>query len=244
MQALQLAALDGPDALALVEIPEPVAAEGMVLIDVHAAGAGFVDVLMTRGEYQIRAEPPYVPGVEAMAGIVRVAPAGSSLQPGDGVGVGPRRRLRRGGPCAGAADLRDPGRHELRAGRRAGRRLPDRADLGLVRRGRTQPGETVLVHGASGGVGTAAIQVARALGARAIAVATGEAKPRSPGLPSRRGARRRGYGVTGVRELTGGRGADVVVDPVGGDRFDQSLRCMAPEGRLLVVGFAAGRIPS
>jgi len=243
MQALQVTALDGPDALALVEIPEPPAADGMVLIDVHAAGAGFVDVLMTRGEYQIRPEPPYVPGIE-MAGIVREAPAGSSLQPGDRVAASAL-----GGAFAEVALAPELLTFALPAGMSFAQGAAlvvnyQTAHLGLIRRGRTQPGETVLVHGASGGVGTAAIQVARALGARTIAVATGEAKlavARSAGADEALDAA--GDWVTGVRELTGGRGADVVVDPVGGDRFDESLRCMAPEGRLLVVGFAAGRIP-
>jgi NADPH2:quinone reductase len=117
------------------------------------------------------------------------------------------------------------------------------AHLGLTRRGRMQPGETVLVHGAAGGVGTAAIQVAKALGAgRVIGVARGEEKAR---VAAEAGAddvvQAEGDWVAAVRELGG---ADVVVDPVGGDRFDQSLRCMRPEGRLLVVGFAEGRIPT
>ena len=118
------------------------------------------------------------------------------------------------------------------------------AHLGLVRRGRTQRGETVLVHGAAGGVGTAAIQVAQALGAPHDRRRDRRAKldvARAAGADEVVDAA--GDWVAGVRELTDGRGADVVVDPVGGDRFDQSLRCMAPEGRLLVVGFAAGRIP-
>jgi NADPH2:quinone reductase len=119
------------------------------------------------------------------------------------------------------------------------------AHLGLWRRGRLAEGETVLVHGAGGGVGTAAIQVAQALGAgKVIAVAGGQAKREVALTAGADEAFDAGDDwVHAVREATDGRGADVVVDPVGGDRFDASLKCMAPEGRLLVVGFAGGRIP-
>jgi NADPH2:quinone reductase len=118
------------------------------------------------------------------------------------------------------------------------------AHLALVRRGRMALGETVLVHGAAGGVGSASVQLAKALGARVLGVAGGARKLEAVRAAGADDALDAGDDwVEAVRQLTAGRGANIVVDPVGGDRFDQSLRCMAPEGRLLVVGFASGRIP-
>lgn len=241
MRALQQVETTGPDGLALVELDAPAPTEGMVLIDVHAAGVGFVDMLISKGEYQIKPPVPFIPGLE-VAGTVA---AGGALAPGT--------RVVATTPFGGFAEqalapenLVFPIPDELAFDAAAGMVINyQTAHLALARRGRLAPGETVLVHGAGGGVGTASIEVAKALGAgRVIAVAHGEEKlavARSAGADEALEAE--GDWVAAVRELTGGRGADVVVDPVGGDRFDQSLRCMAPEGRLLVVGFAAGRIP-
>jgi NADPH2:quinone reductase len=224
----------GPDALRLEERDEPEAQDGLALIDVHAAGVGFVDLLVTRGEYQIRPDPPFVPGIE-VAGIRRDTGervCATSLFGGFAeVAAAPEFltfRIPDAMPFDEAAAL--VVNYQT-------------AHLGLTRRGRLRPGETVLVHGSAGGVGTAAIQVAKALGAGSvIGVARGAEKARAA---AEAGADEvlevDGDWVTAVRELGG---ADVVVDPVGGDRFDQSLRCMKPEGRLLVVGFAEGRIPT
>jgi NADPH2:quinone reductase len=240
MLALQVIELSGPDGLSPAELPDPEPADGSVLIEVHAAGVGFVDLLLSRGEYQIKPELPFVAGIE-VAGTVR---AGGGLVPGT--------RVAAMVPFGGFAELAlapeflvfaipDAMSFDAAAGFVVNYQT---AHLGLVRRGRLRAGETVLVHGAAGGVGTAAIQLARALGARVIAVAGGERK-REVALAA--GAElafdAAGDWVGEVREATAGRGADIVVDPVGGDRFDQSLRCMAPEGRLLVIGFASGRIP-
>jgi NADPH:quinone reductase len=243
MRALQLSELSGPDALELVEMADPQATEGMALIEVHAAGVGFVDLLVTRGEYQIKPPLPFVPGIEVAGRILAAGPQ-------SGLAVG--QRVAASTPFGAFAELAlapepvvfaipDEMSFEAAAGYVVNYQT---AHLGLLRRGRLAAGEVVLVHGAAGGVGTASIQVARAAGARVIAVARGERK--------REVAREAGANevldvdedwVAEVRALTDGRGADVVVDPVGGDRFDQSLRCMAPEGRLLVIGFAEGRIP-
>ncbi len=243
MKALQLQSFGGPGALALVDLDVPEAGDGMVAVDVHAAGAGFVDVLMSRGEYQIVPPLPFVPGIE-FAGVVRTAPAGSGLEPGQRVAASTL-----GGAFAEVAlapailtfPLPDGMSFEQGAALVVNYQT---AHLGLVRRGRLAKGETVLIHGAAGGVGTAAIQVARALGGHTIAVATGAAKldaARAAGADEAIDAA--GDWVAAVRELTGGRGADVVVDPVGGERFALSLKCLAPEGRLLVIGFASGEIP-
>jgi NADPH:quinone reductase len=242
MRALALQELIGPDGLAEVELPEPEPQAGMVLIEVHAAGVGFVDLLLSRGEYQIRPPLPFVPGIE-VAGVVRAAPPGSALRPG--------QRVAATTPFGGFAELAltpeaivfelpAPLSFEQGAAFVVNYQT---AHLGLVRRGRLRAGETVLVHGAAGGAGSAAVQLARARGARVIAVARGSVKRAAAAAA---GAHEvldaESDWVEGVRELTG-RGADIVFDPVGGDRFDASLRCTAPEGRVLVIGFASGRIP-
>lgn len=236
MRALLLHETGGPDALVLEDVPEPEPQEGLVLIDVAAAGVGFFDLLVTRGEYQVKPPLPCAPATEC---------------------VGVRRDT---GERVVAATLFGALAEVALAPAFLTFPIPDSLDdapaaallinyqtahLALAVRGRLAPGETVLVHGAAGGVGTAAIQVAQALGAgRVIACASTEEK-RGAALAA--GADEAldsaDDWVGAVRELTGGRGADVVVDPVGGDAFDLSLKCMAPFGRLLVIGFASGRIP-
>ena len=244
MRALLLRETNGPSALTVEDVPEPEAADGMVLIDVHAAGAGFVDMLVTKGEYQIKPQLPFVPGIEA-AGIVRSAPAGSGLVPGQRVAatmlVGAFAEVA-AAPAMLTFPIPDAVSFETAAAMVVNYQT---AHLGLARRGRLAAGETVLVHGAAGGTGVACIGVALALGAgRVIAVASSEAK-REAAVAAGATDVVDGSGdwITTVRELTEGRGADVVWDPVGGDAFAGSLKCMAPEGRLLVVGFASGEIP-
>lgn len=243
MRAAQVLRLDGPDGIEVGEVDEPVAREGQVVIDVEAAGVTFPDLLMTRGEYQMKPNPPFVPGSQ-VAGTVRSAPDGSGLAAGDRVaalcGLGGLAEVATAGPDA-TFPLPDA------VSFAAGAVLPVNhltAEFAFERRGRLQAGETVLVHGAAGGVGTASIQVAKALGARVIAVVSSDDKAEV--------ARRMGADDTvpvdgfkdAARELTGGKGVDVVLDPVGGDRFTDSLRSLATEGRLLVVGFAGGEIPT
>jgi NADPH2:quinone reductase len=243
VRAARIVTLDGPKAVRTGEVPDPVADDGNVLIEVHAAGVTFPEVLQTRGQYQIKPELPFVPGSE-VAGVVRSAPAGSEFGAGQRVagfpGLGGFAELAAVDPQF-VLPLPEGISFEQAAG------LPMNyltAQFALVRRGRLQAGETVLVHGAAGGVGTASIQLAKALGARVIAVASSHAKldvARAAGADV-------AVAVDGfrdaVKELTGGRGVDLVVDPVGGDRFTDSLRSLAPEGRLLVIGFTGGEIPT
>jgi len=242
VRAVQITRLDGPTALEVVDVPEPQAGPGTVLVDVHVAGVTFPEVLQSRGEYQLEPELPFVPGSE-VAGTVRSAPQGSALTAGQRVAAFPGL-----GGFAEVVAVPEgmvfplPDRISLRAGAA----LPMNyltMHFGLVQRGRLREGETVLVHGAAGGVGTAAVQLAAALGARVIAVTSTADKAEV--------ARAAGAHETvladgfrdSVKELTGGHGVDLVVDPVGGDRFTDSLRSLAREGRLLVVGFTAGEIP-
>ncbi len=244
MRAARITSVDGPDAVELAELPEPDAdGGGKVLIDVHAAGVAFPDVLLSRGEYQMKPDLPFVPGAE-VAGVVRSAPPGAGVEPGDRVAAFP--------VLGGFAEV-------VAAEPALTFRLPDGIDLlaaaglpmnyltvhfALLHRAALQEGETVLVHGAAGGVGTAAVQLARALGARVIAVVSSDAKAE---VARRAGAhdvvRAEGF-RDAVAELTGRRGVDLVVDPVGGDRFTDSLRSLATDGRLLVLGFTGGEIPT
>ncbi len=243
MQAAQVLTLEGPQAVRVGEVADPRPGPGQVLVEVHAAGLCFPDLLLTRGEYQLRPDPPFVIGSE-VAGVVRSAPEGSGLAPGDRVAAFPG--------LSGLAELVAVDRPHVfplpeQVPFPVGAGLPMNyltADFALRRRGRLTPGETVLVHGAAGGVGTAAVQVARALGGEVIAVTS---SPERAELARATGARwtvpAEGFREA-VRELTAGRGVDLVLDPVGGDRFTDSLRSLAPLGRLLVVGFTAGQIPT
>ncbi|HEU4362319.1 MAG TPA: NADPH:quinone oxidoreductase family protein [Mycobacterium sp.] len=244
MRAVQISRLDGPAAAQIVELDEP-AVDDAVVIDVHAAGVAFPDVLQSRGLYQYKPELPYVPGGEA-AGVVRSAPAGAHVRAGDRVAA---LTLLTGGmaevialPAERVFKLPDPVSFE--AG--AGLLFNDLTmHFALAERGRLSPGDTVLVHGAAGGIGTSTLRLASALGAdRVIAVVSTPEKAEA--------ARSAGATDTvpvdgfkdAARELTAGRGVDLVVDPVGGDRFTDSLRSLAPGGRLLVVGFTGGEIPT
>jgi NADPH:quinone reductase len=243
MRAAQLTRLDGPDAVEVGEIDEPTG-DG-VIVDVHAAGAAFPDALLTRGLYQYRPDPPFVLGAE-IAGVVRSAPAGAPVKAGDRV-VG--LTMLTGGMAEVAVLAPDrvfklPDNVSFTAG--AGLLFNDlTVYFALSVRGRLHEGETVLVHGAAGGIGTSALRLAPVLGAsRVIAVVSSEDKAdiaRSAGATDVVLAD--GF-KDAVKEMTGGRGVDVVVDPVGGDRFTDSLRSLAPGGRLLVIGFTGGEIPT
>jgi NADPH2:quinone reductase len=244
MRAIQISRLDGPTAAELVEIDEPTD-PGAVLIDVHAAGVAFPDALQTRGLYQHRPELPYVPGAE-IAGVVRSAPAGAHVAAGDRVAALTMLSGAMAEVVALPADrvFKLPDAVSFEGG--AGLLFNDlTVHCALRTRGRLAAGESVLVHGAAGGIGTSTLRLASAWGAsRAIAVVSTEDKAdvaRAAGATDvvlAEGFR------DAVKELTGGRGVDIVLDPVGGDRFTDSLRSLAPGGRLLVVGFTGGEIPT
>ena len=223
-------------------LPEP--GPGEIRVRIKAASLNFPDLLMTEGKYQLKPELPFVLGME-FAGIVDAVGAGvSGLAPGDAVAGGNRIGAFSEYAVVPAAALRrKPEAISFAAAASYGAAYLT-AYVALVRRGNLQPGETLLVHGASGGVGLAAVDVGRLLGATVIATSASEAKRRilteygaDQVLPDT-GFRER------VKELTGGRGADVIYDPVGGDVFDESVRCIAFDGRLLIIGFTSGRIPS
>lgn len=243
MRAQRIEALDGPASLHAADVPEPAPAD-QVLIDVVAAGVSFPDVLMSRGLYQMKPPLPFIPGVE-VAGTVREAPGQSGFAAGDRV----MAITMLGGfaevavaPAGLTSALPPQFSFEQGAGFILNHHT---AHFTLARRTAVRAGETVVVHGAAGGVGTAVIQVARCLGAEVVAVTSSRAKAE---VALRAGAGQivdsGGDWPGELRTLNGGRGADVIVDPVGGDRFDESLRCLAPGGRLAVVGFTEGRIPS
>ena len=243
MRAAQIVSHDGPTALKVGEAPDPEPGDGQVVIETHVAGVTFPDLLMTRGEYQMSPEFPFVPGSE-VAGTVRTAPKGSGLSPGDRVigfpGTGGFAELT---PTRVEAVLPLPESLSFAQGAA----LPMNyltCEFALDRRGRLKEGETVLVHGAAGGIGTAAIQLAKAMGARVIAVVSSDEKADVAKKAGADDAVMADGFLPAVKELTGGRGVDLIVDPVGGDRFIDSLRSLAPEGRLLVVGFTGREIPT
>ncbi|MGQ0662324.1 MAG: NADPH:quinone oxidoreductase family protein [Pseudomonadota bacterium] len=244
MRAVICKALDGPSALAVEETPPPPLVPGSARIAVKAAGLNFADTLMIQGRYQMRLEPPFTPGFEA-AGVVReVAPDVRGLEAGDRVIAVPGHgAFAEDIVCAAAELFACPDDMDFVAA--AGFPVAyGTAHLGLWRRANLEPGETLLVLGAAGGVGLAAIEVGRAMGATVIAAARGEDKlalARAHGADhaidyAREDLRQR------AKALAGG-SVDVVFDPVGGDVFDAALRTLGWEGRIVIVGFAGGRIP-
>ncbi|MFC8511721.1 NADPH:quinone oxidoreductase family protein [Streptomyces sp. NPDC057257] len=242
MQGVLVTAFEGPDALAVHELPEPEAQEGQVLVDVEWAGVTFADLLQTRGEYQTRPEPPFVPGWE-VSGTVRADAGG--LRAGDRVSALP---VIGGFSQTVAVDASMVFPLPDNVDTRRGAALPLNyltAHFALIHRGALRPGEVVLVHGAAGGVGSAVCQMAASYGARVIAVVSTEEKAelaRSVGVHEVVAAD--GF-LDEVRSLTDGRGVDLVVDPVGGDRFLDSLRALRKGvGRLLVLGFTGRDIPT
>lgn len=245
MRAVRCHELTGPKSLRVDELPAPTPGPGEVLLEVHAAGVNFPDVLLTYGKYQFKADPPFIPGGEA-AGIVRAIGEGvTELAPGDRVAA----TLVSGAfaeqivvPEAAAVKLPEAVTFEIGAATLLTYATTLHA---LVDRAALKSGETLLVLGAAGGVGTAAIELGKLLGARVIAAASTDEKI---AYCKKRGA---DEGIVYTREdlkerakaLTHGNGANVVYDPVGGPYADAALRSIAWEGRYLVVGFAAGEIP-
>jgi NADPH2:quinone reductase len=243
VKALVAKELSGPSGLAYTDVADPTG-DGMVVIDVGAAGVCFPDLLLIRGEYQMKLEPPFTPGVE-VAGTVRSAPAESGFVVGQRVsaftmlgGYADQVAVPPASVVLSPADVDDASAVCLLGNYYT-------MYFALSRRGALRPGETVLVFGSGGGVGTAAIQIAKALGAkviamvhRASAIEFVESLGADVVLPLTDGW------AQAVREHTDGRGVDLVVDPIGGDAFDDAIRVLATEGRLLVLGFAAGGIPT
>ena len=241
MRAVQLRTLTGADGLEIANVPAPASANH-VIIEVHAAGIGFPDLLMTKGKYQFKPDPPFIPGVEA-AGVVLSAPESSGIKPGDRViaslMLGAWAEIAIAHPLSTMPIPDGMSFEEATAMVNY-----QTAYFGLVWRGGIKAGETVLVHGAAGGTGTSAIQVARGLGANVIAIARGEEKlavARDAGAHHCIDAD--AEWLKEVKSITDNRGVDIVYDPVGGDRFTDSVRALAPLGRVLVIGFAAGTIP-
>jgi len=217
----------------------------MLGVDVRAAGCNFFDILMVRGQYQVKPPFPFIPGGELAGTVHTVGPGVDGFSVGDRVfaavslgGFAERAAL----PAPAAWRMPDGMSFEAAAG------LPivyPTSYAALVNRAQLRRGETLLVHAAAGGVGIAAVQIGKALGARVIATAGGADKLE---VARRAGADvaidyRDGSWVDAVKAATDGRGADVIYDPVGGDVFDASLKCIAWNGRVLVIGFASGRIP-
>lgn len=243
MRAWQVTELGEPeDVLRLVEVPDPEPSPGQAVVRVAAAACNFPDILICQGRYQERPELPFTPGMELAGEVVSVG-AGAALSVGDRVIAQPGS-----GAFAELAVVDARQAWEWPDGMAA----PQAAGMfvtyqtgycALHRRARIQPGETLLVHAAAGGVGSAAVQLGKAAGAMVIASAGG---PEKCAVASALGADHViDYSsedlVAGVKEITEGRGADVIFDPVGGDVFDASRRVVAFEGRILVIGFVAGR---
>lgn len=245
MRAVVCPAVSSHKDLRVEDIPAPPMVAGGVRIQVAAAGLNFADSLITAGRYQEKPAPPFVPGFELAGTVTEVADDVASLSPGDRVLAMPPH-----GAFAEEAVVPHGAVWPLAPGMdmATGASFPiayGTAHFGLFDRARLRTGELVLIHGAAGGVGLTAVECAKAGGAKVIATAGG---PEKVAVARAYGADHGiDYKAEDIRErvlaLTDGRGADVVYDPVGGDVFDASLRCTAPDGRLLAVGFASGTVP-
>ncbi|MET7935819.1 NADPH:quinone oxidoreductase family protein [Streptomyces sp. NPDC005322] len=234
------------EVMRLDEVPDPVAGPGELLVRVRAVNVNFPDALLCRGQYQVRPPLPFTPGVELCGEVVSVG-EGAEGEVGARIIATPTL------PSGGFAEL-------VAVNAATALPAPDALDdaeaaalhigyqtgwFGLHRRARLQSGETLLVHAAAGGVGSAAVQLGKAAGARVIGVVGGADKAQ---VARELGCdlvldRRTDDIVAAVKEATGGRGADVIYDPVGGDAFAKSVKCVAFEGRIVVVGFASGVVP-
>ena len=249
MRAWQVREIGEPrDVLTLAEVPDPEPGPGQVLVRVLGAAANFPDVLMCRGGYQVRPPLPYTPGVELCGEVVAAGPGVTGFAAGDRVIGGPAM------PAGAFAELALMNSDAMLP-------APDGLDdaeaaaffityqtgwFGLHRRARLAAGETLLVQAAAGGVGSGAVQLGKAAGAQVIGVVGGEQKAevaRALGADVVIDRLSQDF-VEVVKEVTGGRGADVVYDSVGGEAYARSTKCVAFEGRILVIGFASGQIPS
>jgi NADPH2:quinone reductase len=226
------------------DLPMPEPGPGEVRVRVKAASVNFPDLLLTQGKYQLKLEPPFTPGMDFSGIIDKLGPGVTGpLREGTDVAGGVRAGAFAEFICVPVAGLqkKPPAMSFASAASYSAAYLT--AYVALVRRANLQPGETLLVHGASGGVGLAAVDVGKLLGATVIATGGSDEKldmvvahGADYAINVNQGFRDK------VKTLTKGRGADVIFDPVGGDVFDESVRCIAFDGRLLVIGFTSGRI--
>jgi len=244
MKAVLCSHWGGPETLRVDEAPSPEPGAGEILVGVRACGLNFADTLMIQGKYQERPDFPFSPGLEVSGEVLALGEGVDAFSAGDSViafcGYG--GLAEKVAVAAGNAVRMPPGLDFVTAA--AFGVVYGTAHIGLQHRARLQPGEVLLVHGAGGGVGLAAVEVGKRMGATVIATA-GSAEKLA--LAAEHGARHTiNYRDESFRDrvkaLTDGRGADVVFDPVGGEVFDQSVRCINWEGRILVVGFAGGSI--
>ncbi len=234
--------LGPPEALRLEKFPSRPLKEGEVRVAIRAAGLNFPDVLMAAGEYQLKPELPFTPGVEAAGDIVEVDPAATGVAVGDKVIVKMRYGAYADEAVVAASQLTPmPSTFDYAEAATflAGHGTAYHA---LIDRGKLEAGEVLLVHGAGGGVGLAAVELGKMLGATVIAAASSEEKlevARARGADHLLLYAREPF-RDAVKRITGGQGADVVFDPVGGEIFENSLRCIAWGARLLVIGFTGG----
>ncbi|OEV04919.1 alcohol dehydrogenase [Streptomyces nanshensis] len=242
------------EVMRLEDIPDPEPGAGEVLVRVRAAAVNFPDALLCRGEYQVKPPFPFTPGVELCGEVLAVGEGAEGTPGGGAPAAGDRVIAQPALPMGGFAE-------RTLVSAASVRKAPEALDdaeaaalhigyqtgwFGLHRRARLQPGETLLVHAAAGGVGSAAVQLGKAAGARVIGVVGGRSKAETA---RELGCdvvvdRREDDIVAAVKDATDGRGADVVYDPVGGDAYAKSVKCIAFEGRIVVVGFASGAVPT
>lgn len=245
MYAMRMNHLGAPADLVEVELPEAAPGPGQVAIEVHAIGCNFADLLIVAGKYQLKPPLPFSPGSEVCGVIRAVGPGVETLRPGARVFA----VLPWGGyasyvlaPAAVTVELPDSMTFEEGAAFGVAYQT---SQVALIDRAQLRPGEVLVVHGAAGGVGLAAVEIGAACGARVVGVARGAEKLEL--------VRHHGAALAvdvdddwpaQVREFSAGRGADVIYDPVGGETFRRSVKVLAFGGRLLVIGFASGEIPS
>lgn len=245
MRAVLCRELGGPEKLVVEDVPAPPMRDGAVRLAIHAAGLNFADILLIAGQYQTKPALPYTPGSEAAGVVTEVGAGVRHVKPGDRV----MAILEGGGyaeeavtdaarvlPIPSGMDFADAAGFPIAYGTSHG---------ALEWRARLKPGEWLLVTGAAGGVGLTAVEIGKAMGARVIAAAGGPEKLK---VAQEHGADHLiDYSKEDLRErvktITGGKGADVIYDPVGGDIFEACMRSIAWEGRVIVIGFAAGKIP-
>ncbi|MGX1198785.1 NADPH2:quinone reductase [Parvibaculum sp. MBR-TMA-1.3b-4.2] len=245
MKAMIARELGGPEVLKAEEIASPEPGPGQILVRVRACGVNFADSLVLKGKYQVQPDLPFSPGAEVAGTVLKLGEGVSGLKVGQrvagmcGNGGYAEEALM---PASGVVPLPVEMPDEVAAA------FPiayGTSHLALKHRGRLKKGETLVVHGAAGGVGLTAVEIGKALGARVIATAS---TPEKLEIARKHGADELVDSSTEdlrerIKGLTGGKGANVIYDPVGGDVFDASLRAIAFEGRLIVIGFAGGRVP-